>query len=193
MLLFSMLSVSTALGNHLDSPSASSHSDTHDQPKQDQNNPAIKHLPPNPPTSSHRQSEPPAANQSPPVITTAEQRIRKAKPYTAYAWRLILKGRYKAAVGAYQQAIKKNPTSAPSYVGLGIALTNTGNLDTAKKAFLKAIDLDSQLSSALVHLGYLYAHGSLGQAEPETAIRLFRQASQLGDPFADIALLDMKL
>jgi TPR repeat protein len=41
-------------------------------------------------------------------------------------------------------------------------------------------------------LGYLYAEGHFGQADLQTARRLFREASQLGDPFATIALLDMK-
>jgi hypothetical protein len=65
-------------------------------------------------------------------------------------------------------------------------------VELAKKALLKAVNLDPDLPPALVHLGYLYAEGHFVQADPSTAHRLFQQASQLGDPFATIALLDMK-
>ena len=62
----------------------------------------------------------------------------------------------------------------------------------AQKALAKAVNLDSRLPGALVHLGYLYAEGHLGRADVRTARRLFTEASQLGDPFAPIALLEMK-
>lgn len=191
-LIFVSLGPSTALGSHLDFTSTppDSHKSQHSQ--KPQNTASLEHTLPGAPAPSIPPPQTSAPKQSFPVTTTPEQKTQKVKPYTKYAWRLVLKGKYKAAVNAYHQAIKKNPNAAPSYVGLGIALTNAGNIETAKKAFLKAIDLDSQLSSALVHLGYIYAQGALGQAEPKTALRLFRQASQLGDPFADIALLDMK-
>ncbi len=138
------------------------------------------------------QTTQPAQNENLLIPQTSEHPIQRAKLQTKYAWRLVLKGRYKAAVSAYQQAIKKNPKSAPSYVGLGIALTKLGNTDTARKAFLKALNLDPLLPSALVHLGYLYTQGHFGQKETKIGLRLFHQASKLGDPFADIALLDMK-
>ena len=93
---------------------------------------------------------------------------------------------------AYRQAISQNPKSARAYLGLGISLKSLGKVELAKKAFLKAINLNPRLPSALVHLGYLYAEGHFGQADLQTAGRLFLEASQLGDPFATIALLDMK-
>jgi len=73
-----------------------------------------------------------------------------------------------------------------------MVLKSMGKIDMAKKALVKAVNLDAHLPSALVHLGYLYAEGHFGQADLTTARRLFREASQLGDPFASIALLDMK-
>ena len=95
-------------------------------------------------------------------------------------------------MAAYRQALRQNPKSARAYLGLGISLKSLGKVELAKKALLKAVNLDPRLPSALVHLGYLYADGQLGRSDISTARRLFQQASQLGDPFASIALLDMK-
>ena len=95
-------------------------------------------------------------------------------------------------MAAYREALRQNPGSASAYLGLGISLKSLGKVELAKKALLKAINLDPRLPPALVHLGYLYAEGHSGQADLQTARRLFQEASQLGDPFASIALLDMK-
>lgn len=95
-------------------------------------------------------------------------------------------------MAAYHQALTQNPKSAGAYLGLGISLKHLGKVGLAKKALLKAVDLDPHLPPALVHLGYLYAEGHFGQADLTTARRLFREASQLGDPFASIALLEMQ-
>ncbi len=104
----------------------------------------------------------------------------------------MLKEQPQAAMAAYREALRKNPKSAKAYLGLGISLKSLGKVRLAKKALLKAVNLNPRLPSALVHLGYLYAEGHFGQADRSTARRLFREASQLGDPFASIALLDMK-
>ena len=95
-------------------------------------------------------------------------------------------------MAAYREALRQNPGSARAYLGLGISLKSLGEVELAKKALLKAVNLDPRLPPALVHLGYLYADGHFGQADLQTAHRLFQEASHLGDPFATIALLDMK-
>jgi len=95
-------------------------------------------------------------------------------------------------MAAYRQAIRHNPQSAHAFLGLGMTLKSIGQVDMAKKALVKAVNLDEHLPSALVHLGYLYAEGHFGQVDLIMARRLFQKASQLGDPFASIALLDMK-
>ena len=120
------------------------------------------------------------------------QNKQPAKLHTRSGWRLLLKGQTRAAMTAYRQALTKNPHSANAYLGLGISLKGLGEVGLAKKALLKAVDLDPNFPPALVHLGYLYAEGHFGQVDLTTARRLFQQASQLGDPFASIALLDMK-
>lgn len=104
----------------------------------------------------------------------------------------MLNGQTEAAMSAYRQALRHNPQSAHAYLGLGISLKNLGEVELTKKAFTKAVDLDPGLPSALVHLGYLYAEGHLGRPDLSTARRLFKEAAQLGDPFAAIALLDLK-
>ena len=107
-------------------------------------------------------------------------------------WVFLLNGRPQAALAAYREALRHHPNSADAYVGLGITLKSLGNVEQAKQAIQQALELNPDLSSALVHLGYLYADGLVGRSDPETARRLFDQASQLGDPFASIALLDLQ-
>lgn len=121
-----------------------------------------------------------------------KQKASPTKGHTTLAWRFLLKGNTRAAMAAYRQALKQNPKSARGYLGLGISLKNLGKFELAKKAILKAVDLDPHFTPALVHLGYLYAEGHFGQADFTTARRLFREASQMGDSFASIALMDMK-
>ena len=115
-----------------------------------------------------------------------------AKPHTTLGWRFLLNGQTEAAMAAYRQALRNNPQSAKAYLGLGITLKSLGKIEIAKKALLKAVKLNPRSPSALVHLGYLYAREDSGQSDLSKARQLFRQASQLGDPFASIALLDMK-
>ncbi|MFZ1744497.1 MAG: tetratricopeptide repeat protein [Nitrospirales bacterium] len=111
---------------------------------------------------------------------------------TNTGWRSLLNGRPEDAIAAYQESIRTDPKSAEAYLGMGIALKSLGFISHAKDAIQQALELKPHLSSALVHLGYLYADGHIGPSDPKAAHRLFRQASQLGDPFASIALLDLQ-
>ena len=139
---------------------------------------------------TNTEARPPTEPLPTPQVT--EQKKQPAKPHTTLGWRFLLNGQTQAALAAYRQAIRHNPQSANAYLGLGMTLKSIGKVDMAKKAFLKAVKLDPRFPSALVHLGYLYAEGHFGQPQTQTAFKLFRQASELGDPFAPIALLDMK-
>ena len=115
-----------------------------------------------------------------------------AEGHVNMGWKFLLSGRPQAAMAAYQEALRHQPNSANAYVGMGITLKSMGDVEQAKHAIQQALELNPHLSSALVHLGYLYADGHVGRSDPKTARRLFDQASQLGDPFASIALLDLK-
>jgi Flp pilus assembly protein TadD len=126
------------------------------------------------------------------IKTVGNQKQHPVKPHTKMGWGFLLNEQPQAAMSAYREALRENPKSPMAYLGLGISLKSLGKVELAKKALLKAVNLDPRLPSALVHLGYLYADGHLGQADLQTAGRLFQEASQLGDPFATIALLDMK-
>lgn len=190
--LFGLVMSSTAVGSHLDSSIPPSDPSRIAQLKQEQ-----KHLPtlrtspaslpqrPNTQGTFH-QTEP----KSHPMATS--QRIPQAKPHTNLGWTFLLNGQTQAAMAAYRQALRHNPQSARAYLGLGISLKTLGEVELAKKAFGKAIDLDPGLPSALVHLGYLHAEGHFGTPDPSTARQLFKEAVQLGDPFAAIALLDLR-
>lgn len=111
---------------------------------------------------------------------------------TNLGWRSLLNGHPEDAIVAYQESLRTHPNSAEAYVGMGIALKSLGFIEDAKDAIHHALELNPHLSSALVHLGYLYADGQIGPSDPKAAHRLFNQASQLGDPFASIALLDLQ-
>ena len=115
-----------------------------------------------------------------------------AQGHADMGWKFLLNGRPQAAMAAYRESIRHNPNSANAHVGLGMALKSMGKLEHAKQAIQQALEINPHLSSALVHLGYLYADGHLGHSDPQAARRLFDQASQLGDPFASIALLDLQ-
>ncbi|WNM59293.1 tetratricopeptide repeat protein [Candidatus Nitrospira allomarina] len=111
---------------------------------------------------------------------------------TNTGWRSLLNGRPGDAIAAYQESLRIDPKSAEAYLGMGIALKSLGFIDHAKDAIQQALELNPHLSSALVHLGYLYADGHIGPSDSKAAHRLFSQATQLGDPFASIALLDLQ-
>jgi tetratricopeptide (TPR) repeat protein len=191
-ILLVMIAASTALGSHLDSSTPSSGPPPIQKPQQ-----ALKLDSPTPKThvswASARTSPEKSSLTVPPTIpTVAEQNKNPAKPQATLGWQYLLNGQPQDAMAAYREALRQNPWSASAYLGLGISLKNLGEVELAKKALLKAVNLDPRLSPALVHLGYLYAEGHFGQADLQTARRLFQEASQLGDPFATIALLDMK-
>ena len=134
----------------------------------------------------------PTPTKPSPPSTVEKQKTSIPKPHSNSGWRLLLNGHPQAALGMYRQALKYNPRSASAYLGLGISLKKLGEIELAKKALGKAVDLNPRLPSALVHLGYLYAEGHYGTPDLSTARRLFKEAAQLGDPFAAIALLDLK-
>ena len=141
----------------------------------------------------------PAPSQGPP-FTLTKKPIPSAgllhqngtQSQSNMGWRSLLNGQPENAMTAYREAIRNHPNSAVAYVGLGIALKTLGHMEHAKEAIQQALALNRQLSSALVVLGYLYADGHVGLSDQDAARRLFKQASQLGDPFASIALLDLQ-
>lgn len=191
-ILLGLLVSSTAVGSHFDSSTPLSGPPQIHQPTQTQ-----KHVRPLPSTPiSLPQVQ---ANQGTlfptepkPHSTVDGQKIPLAKPHTNLGWKFLLNGQTQAAMAAYRQALRHNPQSAHAYLGLGISLKILGEVELAKKALGKAVDLDPHLPSALVHLGYLYAEGHFGTPDPSAARRFFKEAAQLGDPFAAIALLDLQ-
>ena len=185
-LLLTITSTSNVIGNHQVFHSASP------QPLQPHNDDSSQQSALSAPPPTGRTTTKISSSQSLSPAPPLTQKLVTPRPTTKKAWKFLLNGQFQAAAAAYRQAIKDNPQSAHAYVGLGISLKNLGKMEIAKKAFLKAVALEPQLPSALVHLGYLYAQGHFGPASAKNARNLFRRASQLGDPFADIALLDLQ-
>ena len=107
-------------------------------------------------------------------------------------WKLVLDGNYRGAEAAYRQALRKNDKSAKAYLGLGMALSLQGDRQKAISAYEKAITIQPDYAAALVHLGYAYTEQNAKGQNIAKARKLFKQASELGDPFALLALLDVQ-
>lgn len=191
-ILLGMLTSSAALGGHLDLSSTPSGPPRIHQPKQAQKRITPKRTTPVSLPSSRTNPVPSSLTKPRSIQKGTERKKHPAKHHTTLGWQFLLNGQVQAALSAYRQALRHNPQSARAYLGLGITLKSIGKVNMAKKALMKAVNLDSHLPSALVHLGYLYAEGHFGHADVQTARRLFTEASQLGDPFATIALIEMK-
>ena len=114
------------------------------------------------------------------------------KWHARLGWSLMVNGNHDGAVAAYREALRQNDSLAEAYLGFGILLKMQGNVEEAVKAYKKALTLNPQYAAALVHLGYAYADQPQGQGDLAKAKGLFRQASKHGDPFAIIALIDLK-
>jgi tetratricopeptide (TPR) repeat protein len=195
------LSSSTALGNHLDEHTVLG-IHKHDEGAWYSQDPTLQKflapaqpLHPQPQTAKTPEpSSEPTRFVSPPQpkqpAVVADQ--RPVAPPMERGWKFLLNGQPNAAMAAYRQEIGQHPNSASALLGMGMTLKSLGKMDEAKTAITQALELNPQLASALVHLGYLYADGPSGIADPETARRLFQQARHLGDPFARIALLDLQ-
>ena len=193
-ILVGVLTSSTALGSHLKSSPVSPpfpQAKRTEEPQASLLSPARDH--PALSSSSTTKSIPASSIREPkvvpPVFTPNKE---NSQSHVRLGWRFLLDGRPQAAMAAYRQALRNNPKSASAFLGLGITLKSVGSLKTAKKALIQAVNIDPRLPSALVHLGYLYVDGHFGKSDPQTARRLFSQASKLGDLFADIALLDLQ-
>jgi serine/threonine protein kinase/Tfp pilus assembly protein PilF len=112
------------------------------------------------------------------AVTTAEQtRLASERPVNSEAHELYLKGRYywnrfspewtERAISYYKQAVEKDPTYALPYTGLaevyvllsiGFAVLPTrDNVPQARKAALKALEIDPTLAEAYVSLGLIAA------------------------------------
>ena len=191
-ILLVMIAASTALGSHLDSSTPSSGPPPIQKHQQAQKLDSPTQKAPVSWASARTSPEKPSLTVPPPIPKVAGQQKHPVKPQAKLGWQYLLNGQPQAAMSAYREALRQNPGSASAYLGLGISLKSLGEVELAKKALLKAVNLDPRLPPALVHLGYLYAEGHFGQADIQKAQQLFREASQLGDPFATIALLDMK-
>jgi TPR repeat protein len=191
-ILLGMMASTAALGSHLDASSLSSGPPQIQIPPQVQKQASSPRITPASLPASRTKPKTPFQTAPHSIPTVDNQNKQAVKPHTKLGWGFLLKKQPQAAMTAYRQALRQNPKSARAYLGLGISLKFLGEVELAKKALVKAVALDPDLPPALVHLGYLYAEGHFGQSDIKTARRLFQQASQLGDPFASIALLDMK-
>lgn len=142
--------------------------------------------------------QPKAALPTPPELTLPAPEAHKQKTHldgtwhVRLGWSLMINGNHGGAAAAYREALRQNPNLAEAYLGLGILLRRQANLDGAGEAFRRALALKPGYAAALVHLGYVYADDQAGRRDLAKAQQLFTLASRQGDPFATIALLDLR-
>ena len=84
---------------------------------------------------------------------------------------------YAEAESGFRQVLQKNPKSAESYRGLGYALFNEGQGDSALENYLKAIEIDPDYGEAHYAVAFLYAIGDTSKGRQH-----FQKAMQLGIP-----------
>jgi TolB-like protein len=121
-----------------------------------------------------------------------QQRLNRRQTENAEAYQLYLKGRYyfnkltvdgvQKGVEHFQQAIDRDANYALAYAGLGDCHNYLAHRDEAKKAVMKALELDEKLGEAHASLGFfrfLYDWDFAG-AEVE-----FRQAIALSPNYAE--------
>ena len=133
-----------------------------------------------------------AAQLTPLQSDHAQKTSLGGKWHARLGWSLMVNGNHHGAVAAYREALRQNDSLAEAYLGFGILLKMQGNVEDAVKAYKKALTLNPQYAAALVHLGYAYADSPNNPKNIEKAKRLFHRASKQGDPFAMIALIDLK-
>ncbi len=107
-------------------------------------------------------------------------------------WSLLIDGNYAGAAAAYREAIRHDRDSAEAYLGLGSSLKMQNHIPAAIEAYQHVLRLQPDYTAALVHLGSIYADGDPEHRNVAEAKQLYARASQQGDPFAKMALKELK-
>lgn len=107
-------------------------------------------------------------------------------------WSLLIDGNYAGAAAAYREAIRHDRDSAEAYLGLGSSLKMQNHIPAAIEAYQHVLRLQPDYTAALVHLGSIYADGDPEHQNIEQAKQLYARALQQGDPFAKMALKELK-
>ncbi|NNE08410.1 MAG: tetratricopeptide repeat protein [Gemmatimonadetes bacterium] len=75
---------------------------------------------------------------------------------TARGFTLLEEGQYSYAMGAFHDALEKEPEHARARYGLGLVFIETGYVDGAEREFKQAVSLDPSFGDAYLGLGRLY-------------------------------------
>jgi tetratricopeptide (TPR) repeat protein len=104
----------------------------------------------------------------------ADPKIERDR-FVASAEQHFREKRYEEAVIQYRNALQKDDSHAPTYLGLGKAFQRQGDHANAIGAFRKVAELDGKNVEARLQLGAYYLTG--GQLNPE----LFKKAQQIAE------------
>lgn len=97
------------------------------------------------------------------------------------AWEIAEKGRFDAAVGAWNDALKLNPSDSRARYNLGIALARTGKFNQAIAEYQKALEINPDFAEVHNNLGV--ALGRTGKFDD--AIAHYRKALEIHPEVAE--------
>lgn len=81
--------------------------------------------------------------------------------WTYYGGLLVLLERWQDAREAYEEALEIDPSHLNGYLGMGMMLAESGDLQQAKSWFERALELDPECALAQDALWDLKQHGTL--------------------------------
>jgi len=107
--------------------------------------------------------------------------VKGAEAFNAAGHELARRGDHEGSAQAFRKAVERDPSFAPGYSNLGIALAQLDRLEDAERAFRQAIEVGPGRAEAHNNLGYLY----LQTGQPDRALPLFRRAIALEPEYAE--------
>ncbi len=106
-------------------------------------------------------------------------RLSKYEPYFQSAERFYGLGDYAQAIGYYIKAITENDRRPETYYGLAMAYYQHGDLEEARLAFEKTLEIDPKNLNALERL----ASVNIDLGNPSLSVSLCKQVMQRGNGF----------
>ncbi|MDO8747830.1 MAG: tetratricopeptide repeat protein [Candidatus Omnitrophota bacterium] len=130
------------------------------------------------------------------VIEYAGNKETALKQTITLAWQYYYNGDIKTAIKRFNQAWLLDPNNTEVFYGFGIIMAEKGNNEEAINMFKKALEFNPKYAMAMCNLGRAYKDKALtlarnfGLAKEEETINYFKQAANLYENAAQLAILD---